>query len=519
MPASLPANSRAAEVRRLSDEMDRAAALSEGQFSAYGMLVTDASLAGDADALHAAQDGLQWLYRRYAGLRSPRGDELEHRGRLLGLIDTTHWALRRLPSTLQLGLDPAGHAARFLIEVARHPGLSNQELASRLSVDETEVSRVGRRLLSADVVWRRRQWRRNVWDVTPRGRRYLESAGLLAGLVPASAASAAATAPLAYAVGVKVLPRLLVGVVTDADAQVLTELRRPLPGPLAVHEAGAELAGFTRELLDLVPEITPDARPDPAWRDRVGVGVEITGQVSPDGTVRYAPGYAPHGDWAGWPVAAELGRALGLPVVVDNDANALAEFEHAFGTLAGVGSSATLVLDEAVGCGIVAEGHLVHGADGSAGEIGHLVVQPQGRRCYCGARGCLDTVASTVAITERITDRAGVKVADLAAAAALVDSGDAAAVDTVRLAGRAVGHGLAAVLNLVNPEQVMLYAPPELVDEPAYASARCFMTGLRKSAKERSFFPTGRPRLLVKEHQHLAGARAAAVLPLVRRPQ
>src|SRR2546430_10787319 len=158
---------RSGEVRRLTEEMDRSAALSEGHFNALGMLLTDASLAADGAALVAAQDGLQWLFRRYSGLESPRADEIEHRGRLLGLIDTTHWALRRLPSALQLTLHPDGHAARFLLALAREPGLSNQEVAARLGVDETEASRVGRRLLATGLVWRRQEWRRQRWGPSP----------------------------------------------------------------------------------------------------------------------------------------------------------------------------------------------------------------------------------------------------------------------------------------------------------------------------------------------------------------
>ncbi len=103
-------------------------------------------------------------------LTDPDDDQVEQRGRLLGLIDVTHWALRRLPSTLQAGPDPSSHAGQFLKAVAERPGLSNQELAMRLGIDETEASRVGRRLLAAGVVWRRKEWRRNAWDITPRGR-------------------------------------------------------------------------------------------------------------------------------------------------------------------------------------------------------------------------------------------------------------------------------------------------------------------------------------------------------------
>src|SRR2546430_16089447 len=102
---------RSGEVRRLTEEMDRSAALSEGHFNALGMLLTDASLAADGAALAAAQDGLQWLFRRYSGLESPRADEIENRGRLLGLNATTPSALRRPPPALQPPLDPEGHAA------------------------------------------------------------------------------------------------------------------------------------------------------------------------------------------------------------------------------------------------------------------------------------------------------------------------------------------------------------------------------------------------------------------------
>ncbi|XVQ16331.1 hypothetical protein ACQP1W_42875 [Spirillospora sp. CA-255316] len=171
---------RRSEARRLIDAMDHAKTISDGQFSALGMLITDASLCADEPALVEMQDGLQWLHRTHF-LDTPAldGDQREQRGRVLGLIDTVHWALRRLPSGLQLSLHPEGHAARFLVAVARRQGLSNQQLAAELGTDETEISRVGRKLLAAGVVWRRKEWRHNAWDITPRGLQYAESAGLL----------------------------------------------------------------------------------------------------------------------------------------------------------------------------------------------------------------------------------------------------------------------------------------------------------------------------------------------------
>lgn len=173
------ARDRRTEVRRLIDSMEHAKVISDGHFSALGMLITDASLSADEPALVECQDGLQWLHRHYLDVDALDAPQREQRGRILGLIDVVHWALKRLPSGLQLALQPDGHAARFLLAVLRRPGLSNRQLAAELGTDETEISRVGRKLLSAGVVWRRKEWRHNAWDLTPRGRQYLETSGLL----------------------------------------------------------------------------------------------------------------------------------------------------------------------------------------------------------------------------------------------------------------------------------------------------------------------------------------------------
>ena len=505
---------RHAEMARLVAEMDRVAALSEGHFNALGMLVTDASLAADARALEAAQDGLQWLYRRYADMDALGRDEVEHRGRLLGHIDTTHWALRRLPAALQLRLDPQGYAAQFLVAVAQQPGMSNQQVAGTLGVDETEVSRVGRRLLATGVVWRRKQWRHNVWDVTPRGRQYLTVAGLL----PQAAAgveTVRTTAPggvrLAHAVGVKVLPRLLVGVVVDGDANVLTEHERPLSGPLAAHEAATEIADLAQELLDTVPEADPRS-------GGVGLGVEIGGHVdSDDGMVVYAPNYAPHGDWTRFPLADRLTTELGLPTTVENDANALAEFEHAFGHHAGHACTATVLLDEGIGCAIAFDGRVRQGAGGSAGELGHVVVEPGGRECRCGNRGCVETVAGTVAITDMLSERTARKITDLATAAEQADHGDPVVIETVTAAGESLGRALAALLNLVNPGQLVLYGPAQLVEESTDRLAAAFMDGVRRTVEAGAFSSAARDcRIILKTYTHRVGAQAAASVALLR---
>lgn len=499
---------RHAQVRRLIGEMESAQLIDEGHFNALAMLVTDSSLAGDEPALEAAQDGLQWLYSRREGLTNPDEDRVEERGRLLGMIDVTHWALRRLPSTLHVGVDPSGHAGRFLKAVAQHPGLSNQELALQMGIDETEVSRVGRRLLAAGVVWRRKDWRRNAWDITPRGHDCLINAGLT---------SADSEEPdLEFAVGVKMLPHRLIGVIVDANAQ-------PLP-PAADRPLGpsAGPARHVDELTGLVRNLISDALgPGEHSADRIGLGVEVGGHVSARiGKVVFAPNYDAPGAWDDFPLHEELQKATGLPAVIDNDANVLAEYEYVFGGDPEPDSLVAIVLDEGIGCGLIANGQLIHGIREMAGEIGHIVVQPEGRRCRCGNKGCLESVASTLAIPQifdELTDRVAPEASDLPTVIAYFENGDKNAAAAIEKAGDGLGRAVSAVLNLTNPERLVLYGPAQLVSESDYATAELFMSHVRESSKIYTF-STGYSdcTLVPKVYDYETGARAAAAVALLR---
>jgi glucokinase len=108
--------------------------------------------------------------------------------------------------------------------------------------------------------------------------------------------------------------------------------------------------------------------------------------------------------WREFPLAGRLGDLVGLPVVVDNDAKALALGEGWMGAALGSTSYMAMVVSTGVGGGIVLDGRLLDGRLGNAGHIGHLVVVPGGRRCRCGVDGCLEAEASGTAI-EAITGR------------------------------------------------------------------------------------------------------------------
>ena len=137
--------------------------------------------------------------------------------------------------------------------------------------------------------------------------------------------------------------------------------------------------------------------------------------------------------WRGFPLRDRLSSLLGLPIAIDNDAKALALAEGWLGAARGVHDYLAMVVSTGVGGGIVLDGRLLDGADGNAGHIGHVVVEPDGHRCGCGARGCLEAEASGTAIAA-ITGRPAA-------------DADAAMIERT---GTMVGRAVASVANLLD---------------------------------------------------------------------
>jgi glucokinase len=133
-------------------------------------------------------------------------------------------------------------------------------------------------------------------------------------------------------------------------------------------------------------------------RDRVkAVGVAVAGGVLiPKGIMSYSPNVR----WMdGQPVRENLAKATGLPVWIENDANAITYGEWMYGAGKGFSSIICLTLGSGVGGGIILDGDLYRGEDGLAGEIGHMCLQPGGRACSCGKRGCLEAYSSGSALS------------------------------------------------------------------------------------------------------------------------
>jgi predicted NBD/HSP70 family sugar kinase len=219
------------------------------------------------------------------------------------------------------------------------------------------------------------------------------------------------------------------------------------------------------ELLSLQQRMAPGS-----WAAGVGIGVP--------GIVRRTDGHielAPNLGWENVPFGALVAERLGLgvPLQVGNDADLGALAEHVRGAGQGVGDLIYLAGEVGLGGGLIVDGRMLHGFGGYAGEIGHLLVNPNGRPCRCGSSGCLETEVSGQAllVAAGLPDDSGHRaVLDLITRAGEGEPVAAAAADHV---ARWLGRGVASLVNVFNPELVLLGG----VLSPLYALARDVVRG------------------------------------------
>ncbi len=185
----------------------------------------------------------------------------------------------------------------------------------------------------------------------------------------------------------------------------------------------------------------------------------------------------------GIPLKEVLEPRIGLPLTVENDANAAALGEFRFGAGSEVDHLVVVTLGTGIGGGVITHGVLLRGAQGSGGELGHVTIQSTGPRCACGNRGCLEALASGTAIARRAREVASEKPDSALGRLAvkrkllgedvteLARNGDEVALSVLEETGRWLGIGLAGFVNIFNPEVVAVgggvMAARELVLESA----------------------------------------------------
>ena len=245
--------------------------------------------------------------------------------------------------------------------------------------------------------------------------------------------------------GVKIAPGMVTGVVTDLSARVIAQRQRPLSAP---HDP-ATVIGVAADVVGELAGEDASGRGVP-----LGVGVGIGGHVDSRAGRVVRSGIL---GWAGVPLAAPLAAATGLPVVIDNDVNALAIAERWFGAGRDIRSFVLVTVGPGIGSAFLLDGEPVAGVTGLAGELGHIPVRPDGAPCRCGNRGCLETVASDESILRDIAARGGTEYPDVTAAIERARSGaDPTAAEAFESMGTEIGRALATVCNLFNPERIVL---------------------------------------------------------------
>ena len=252
--------------------------------------------------------------------------------------------------------------------------------------------------------------------------------------------------------------------VADLAHNILTEKMHPLVAdrPAAEHISCAASL-FDDALSELGMETS----------QVVGVAMGIPGPVRRTsgllGDTTILPG------WVGVDPLSAVSRALNVPVQVDNDANLGALSEWMWGAARGSTDVAYLKVSTGIGGGLIIGGQPFAGAGGTAGEIGHVVIDPQGPVCRCGNRGCLETLAGGAALLRALQPArgSGLTISDIVG---LAQGGDAECGRVLAESGHALGIALAALCNLINPELVVvggeLATAGELLLDPLRQSLR-----------------------------------------------
>jgi predicted NBD/HSP70 family sugar kinase len=201
----------------------------------------------------------------------------------------------------------------------------------------------------------------------------------------------------------------------------------------------------------------------------LGIGVGLPGPVEYASGVPIAPPIMP--GWDELSVAERLRDRVGAPVLVDNDANLMALGER---RTAWPGSEHLLyvTVGTGIGAGMISHGRVLHGAQGAAGEIGHVRLRDHDDvRCRCGNRGCLEAVAGGGALAQTLRER-GRAVSDVRDVVRLFRAGDPEAAALIREAGRRLGEVLAASINAFNPGVIVIGGDLAEADEPLLAGVR-----------------------------------------------
>jgi predicted NBD/HSP70 family sugar kinase len=287
-------------------------------------------------------------------------------------------------------------------------------------------------------------------------------------------------------IGIKITADQMFGVLCDLRCRVLDEVTVPVGdhGPEAVV---AQVAGLVERLRAGHPDVG-------------SVGLAVAGDVdAASGHVAYSPFLG----WRGVPLGEEVAERTGLGTTVENDVRALLTGERWYGVGRGLSSLALVTVGTGIGCALLVNGQVVHGSFGVAGEVGHVLVDPEGPLCHCGNRGCVEAVAGSASILERMA-QAGFDELGIDDVATLARSGQPDAIRVLAAAGGAVGTGIATIANLLGPQHIVI------TGEAIGSDYTAMDPHVRAAFEQRAFGSAARSAIELRPLRFVDWARGAA---------
>lgn len=294
----------------------------------------------------------------------------------------------------------------------------------------------------------------------------------------------------AFAVGVKLRQDGVTVAVTDLGGNPVYHENRPLDG---TDSAAALIVVAEETRIALSASGTDISRV-------AGLGIGLPGVIDHErGVCRYSSLL----HWDEVDVKRTLEDLLGIVVHVDNDVNMLTAAEMAYGAGREVADFLTVTLGRGVGLGIVVRGEIYRGAFGGAGEFGHTKTESP-LRCQCGAIGCVEGVASDIAIRRHLAEAKNIDDISFGDAVALAEGGDTAALAVFGRAGRILGRSVGNLLNLFNPQLVVVTGEGTVAGPP-------LLDPMKQAMQAATFGPAGTDaRVVVQEWGDEAWALGAA---------
>ena len=262
-----------------------------------------------------------------------------------------------------------------------------------------------------------------------------------------------------HVVGIDIGGTKLAAVVADKDGNILQKVRKPTESEKGPQHTVRLLLGMVDEVLGL-GELNR--------KDISGIGVSCGGPLDTKTGIIYSPPNLP--GWDALPLKDMIESEFHIPTIIENDANASALAEARFGGGRGYDYVLYMTMSTGIGGGIVANGKIYHGANDSAGEVGHQILLPDGPLCGCGQYGCLEALCSGPSIARRaqeaIGDQPHTRILALAEGhlnrvrsehvLQAAREGDALAMALVEETAYYMGWGIANLVNILNPQIVLL---------------------------------------------------------------